>query len=313
VEIRTIDLKLMGAGQVIGAFVVPSGDGGCLLIETGPASCLEALIGGMAEAGFAPEDLRAIMLTHIHLDHGGAAGTLARRTGCEVWVHPEGATHLIDPSKLLASAERLYGDKMIPLWGRTESVPAGQVRLVADGERMRIGSTEVIGWFTPGHAVHHVAWQVGGAVATGDVAGVRFPGATHVLPPTPPPDIDVAAWQASLARLRELAPERLLLTHFGAFDDPTRHIDELEDRLLRWVEVARQATARGSSVSELAEELTRLDEIEMRASGVGPEAKARYDRLCPMDGNAPGLARYWLKLRESGLEAATEPATQAGI
>jgi hypothetical protein len=137
-----------------------------------------------------------------------------------------------------------------------------------------------------------VAWQIGDAVATGDVAGVRFPGATHVLPPMPPPDIDVEKWKESLAVLRRLESARLLLTHFGSFDDPVRHIDELDDRLSRWTDVARRVVSEGGDKKDLGIELERMDDVEIEASLVPPEAIMRYRRLCPMKENSAGLFRY---------------------
>ncbi len=291
-QIHTIDLEFMGAGGVIGCFLVPCPEGGFVLLESGPASTIETLERAAAGAGFDLGDLRAVAVTHVHLDHAGAAGTLARRTGALVLTHPEGARHLHDPAdKLLPSAERLYGSMMEPLWGRTEPVPADRLRHVAHGEAVVVEGLELRAWLTPGHAVHHVAWQVGDAVATGDVAGVRFRPATHVLPPTPPPDIQIHDWRRSLELLRELRPGRLLLTHFGAFDDPRRHLEELDDRLVRWSEIAGRAAAAGSDRRALAAELLALDEDEMAAAEVPPDAEQRYRRLCPMDANAAGLLR----------------------
>jgi glyoxylase-like metal-dependent hydrolase (beta-lactamase superfamily II) len=291
-EIRTLDLEFFGASEMIASFMAPV-EGGFVLFDPGPASGVDAIESRVAEAGFQLQDLRAVFATHVHLDHGGGAGVLARRTGCEVFCHPRGARHLQDPgAKLLPSAERLYGDMMETLWGKTVGVPERQLRIVGDGEAVPVGGLEVTGWHTPGHASHHVAWQVGDAVATGDVAGVRFPGATHVLPPMPPPDIDVDLWRGSLDVLRRLAPTTLLLTHFGAFDDPERHLDELEDRMLRWTKVARRVVADGGDRSTLGAELEELDNREMEASKVPPEAVMRYRRLCPMKENSAGLFRY---------------------
>ena len=275
--------------------MAPTGDGGFVLTEPGPASTIEALERGVQAAGFAIDELRAVLVTHVHLDHSGAAGTLARRVRCPVLVHPEGAAHLIDPERLLASAERLYGPMMIPLWGETLSAPRELVRVMADGETAVFGELEASAWHTPGHARHHVIWQLGEQVATGDLAGVRFPGASHVLPPMPPPDIDVGLWLDSLERLRQLKPSRLLLTHFGAFDDVDRHLDELEARIERWSTLAGAAVGEGLAAEDLVDRLTKLDEDEMAASEVPPAAVERYRRLCPMDGNSAGLLRYWQK------------------
>ena len=291
-EIQTLDLEFYGTTRLIASFLAPV-EGGFVLFDPGPASAVETIERRIGEAGFELEELRAVFPTHVHLDHGGGSGVLAQRTGCTVFCHPVGAPHLEDPAaKLLPSAERLYGDMMKPLWGTTVGVPSDLLRTVDDGETVTIDGLDVIGWHTPGHANHHVAWQIGDAVATGDVAGVRFPGAAHVLPPMPPPDIDVERWLESLGILRRLAPSRLLLTHFGAFDDPERHIDELEDRLVRWTEVARRVVSNGGDKKALGAKLEGIDEEEMNASGVSLEAAERYRRLCPVNESSAGLFRY---------------------
>lgn len=291
-EIHTLDLEFFGATELIASFLAPA-SGGFVLFDPGPASAVDTIERLVEEVGFELGDLRAVFATHVHLDHAGGAGVLAQRTGCAVYCHPVGAPHLVDPSaKLLPSAERLYGEMMEPLWGRTVGVPKEQLRIVDDGEEVTLDDLEVSGWHTPGHANHHVAWQIGDAVATGDVAGVRFPGATHVLPPMPPPDIDVERWRQSLAVLRRLDPSRLLLTHFGAFDDPARHIDELEDRLERWTGVARRVVSEGGDKSDLGLELERMDGEEMKQSEVLPEVVERYRRLCPVKESSVGLFRY---------------------
>ncbi|MCG6948756.1 MAG: MBL fold metallo-hydrolase [Acidobacteria bacterium] len=291
-EIHTIDVEFFGATELISSFLVPI-DGGFVLFDPGPASGLDSLERRVGEAGYELTDLRAVFATHVHLDHAGASGVLARRTGCEVFAHPLGGPHMIDPeAKLLPSAERLYGNMMEPLWGRTVGVPEAQMRLVEDGATVTIGDLDVVGWHTPGHAKHHVAWQIDDAVSTGDVAGVRFPGASHVLPPLPPPDIDIDQWRKSLAVLRRLEPGRLLLTHFGSFDDVARHIDELEDRLVRWTAIARKTISSGGGRDELGAALERMHEEEMRSADVPPEAAERYRRLCPVKEASTGLFRY---------------------
>jgi glyoxylase-like metal-dependent hydrolase (beta-lactamase superfamily II) len=290
--IHTLDLEFYGTTRLIASFLVPV-DAGFVVFDPGPASAVPAIERRVQELGFELEDLRAVFATHVHLDHAGGAGVLAQRTGCAVHCHPIGAPHLVDPAaKLLPSAERLYGEMMVPLWGNTVEVPQEQIRVAHDGEAVMIGDFEVIGWHTPGHAIHHVAWQIGDSVATGDVAGVRFPGSTHVLPPMPPPDIDVKQWRSSLDLLRRLEPKRLLLTHFGAFEDTSRHIDELDDRLLRWTEVARRVALNGGGAEDLGRELKRIDEDEMKTSEVAAETAERYRRLCPVKESSTGLFRY---------------------
>jgi glyoxylase-like metal-dependent hydrolase (beta-lactamase superfamily II) len=298
-DITPVDLGFMGAEEVIGAFVVPCGQGSCAVIETGPASTVDHLVSGLAAAGYSCRQLAGIFVTHIHLDHSGAAGALARRAGCPVHVHPLGAPHLVDPSRLLASARRIFGDRMEQQWGVTVPVPAAQVQAVNDGEVVRIGTRELRALHTPGHAWHHIAWQVEDAVATGDVAGVRFAGSDHVLPPTPPPEIDLDAWYASITRLRRLQPGQLLLTHFGAFTDCDAHLDQLAGRLRRWQALTTEVLAAGGTEADLAERLRTLDRSEMEASGVPAAAARRYHQLCPAPDNAAGLARHYRQQRTS--------------
>ena len=292
IGIRTLDLEFFGTERIIASFLAP-GERGFVLFETGPASSVDTLERRVAEAGFDLGDLQAVFVTHVHLDHSGGAGVLAERTGCKVFAHPSGAEHLVDPGrKLLPSAERIYGDLMVPLWGTTLAVPEDRLEVVGDGETVEIDGLEVRGWHTPGHAVHHVAWQIDDMVVTGDVAGVRFPGATHVLPPMPPPDIDIEDWRRSLDILRGLEPKSLLLTHFGAFDDPARHLDELEVRLERWTDIARRVVAEGGDREMLGAELKALDESEMESAKVPADAIERYRRLCPVKESSTGLYRY---------------------
>lgn len=291
-RMRTLDLGFYGTDRLIASFLAATDDG-FVLFDPGPASCVERLEAAVEAEGHSLSQLVAVFATHVHLDHAGGAGVLARRTGCEVHCHPAGARHLADPrAKLLPSAERLYGDMMVPLWGETEGVPEDLVRAAGDGQEVVADGLRVVAWHTPGHAVHHVAWQVEDSIVTGDVAGVRFPGASHVLPPMPPPDIDVEAWRRSLDRLRALQPSELLLTHFGAFDDPSRHLDELEDRLVRWTGIADRVVAEGGDWRRLGAELEALDGTEMARSGVAPDTVERYRRLCPMKENSAGLFRY---------------------
>ncbi len=298
-RLTTIDLGFQGFSQVIAAYAAETGDGRFVLFESGPASSVEAVERAVADLGFALADLAAIFATHVHLDHSGGAGVLARRTGCTVHAHPAGVAHLIDPNaKLLPSAERLYGDRLEPLWGKTEGVPSRQLKTVGHGEKIVLGSLEVVGWHTPGHAVHHVAWQVGGDVVTGDVGGIRFPGSRHVAPPMPPPDIDVELWRESLDLLRSLEPERLLLTHYGAFDDVERHLDELEERLLRWTAIAEKTVAAGGSREDLGAALLELDTGEIAAQSLPDDVVARYRHLCPVVENSAGLYRYIAKRNE---------------
>jgi len=289
----TIDLHFMGEEQIIAAFLLPTPGGGFVLLETGPGSTVGALEAGIRDAGFVLDDLRAVFVTHVHLDHAGAAGELSRRTGATVYAHPRGVPHLAAPERLLASAKRLYGGMMDTLWGTMEPVPEGRLVAVEDGQTVTVDGLQVTGWHTPGHAGHHVAWQVGDEIATGDVGGLRMPGSTHVIPPTPPPDIDIALWQESLAKLRGLGAGRLLVTHFGAHADPEDHFDRLGARLDAWWELTCNTLDAGGDTGTLEAALTDLDDREMAAEAVTDDVRARYRAACPMPMNAAGLVRAW--------------------
>jgi glyoxylase-like metal-dependent hydrolase (beta-lactamase superfamily II) len=269
-----IDVRHQGLDRVIGAWAVDD-----VVIDPGPEPCIPNLLAGMGG-----EPPRALLLTHTHLDHAGAAGALVRRfPALEVYVHKSGAPHLADPARLLASAERLYGDDMGRLWGDVVPVPEGNLRPLAGGET--IDGFEV--HYTPGHAGHHVTFIHGesGDAFVGDVGGVRIPPSPLVVPPTPPPEIDLDAWQASLRRVREAEPARLRLAHFGTVDDPPSHLDRMRDELRRWGARARELE-RDSFLAALAEEL---------GSEVEHQDHARVRLAVPPEHVWLGLRRYWEK------------------
>jgi glyoxylase-like metal-dependent hydrolase (beta-lactamase superfamily II) len=272
-SLRLIDLNFASAPHAIGVYLVDSDDGPALF-DCGPSSTLDALETGLAGHGLALADVRHLLLSHIHLDHAGAAGTLVRRVpGLTVWVSPIGQPHLIDPSRLERSARRLYGEMFDPLWGELAPVPAENVR-VADGD--------VLGWDafpTPGHASHHVSYLRDGTLLAGDAAGVRMPGASYVLPVSPPPDITVEGWHTTIAEIRRREPERLALIHFGVHEDVTAHLDRLELELDRWAERVR------SGMSE-------SDFVTAGRADAGEDADL-YDRVAPLWQSYLGLQRYW--------------------
>jgi len=254
---------------VIGAWLV-----GDVIVDPGPASGLERLL-----AGLGGQELRALALTHIHLDHAGASGSLARMfPRMEVWVHERGAPHMADPSRLLASAERLYGERMAELWGEMLPVPAERLRVLHGGETLAGMRVE----YTPGHASHHVAYlhEDSGTAFTGDVAGVRIAGGP-VIAPTPPPDIDLEAWRGSLETLERWSPARLALTHFGAVEDVGAHLAELRTALA--------AAEQAASVGEGA--LTEQVRARVRA-GTDDATAALYELASPPEQSYAGLRRY---------------------
>mgnify|MGYP003347814920 CR=1 FL=1 len=202
--ISYVDLEFRGQPRVVATAVIHHASG-VALVDPGPSSCLAALEGGLAELGLTFDDVTDVLLTHVHLDHAGAAGTLCRRNAqLQVHVHERGVRHLVDPSRLIESATRLYGSEMEVLWGDIAPVPASRVVTVRDGDRAVVGTRRLEVAYTPGHAVHHVSFLDAetGTAFVGDVAGIRT-GGTYVRPPTPPPDIDVDAWFASVSRIRE--------------------------------------------------------------------------------------------------------------
>jgi len=266
---RLIDVEHLGNPKVIGCWELDR-----VLIDPGPTSSLPTLIDRLEG------EPRALLLTHIHLDHAGAAGTMVRRwPELEVYVHERGAPHLADPSRLLASAGRLYGDEMERLWGEVAAVPEANLRALAGGE-------EVLGFevaYTPGHASHHVSYlhRESGRAFVGDTAAIRIPPSGYVLPPTPPPDVDLEAWLRSLDAIAAWGPRSLALTHFAAVDDPARHIEVVRRRL--------RVQAERAQVMDAAEfERTLVAEVEREAG----EVREAMLQAAPPDQQWLGLDRY---------------------
>jgi glyoxylase-like metal-dependent hydrolase (beta-lactamase superfamily II) len=271
--LELIDLNFGASPQAIGVYLVETDDGPALF-DCGPTSTIDALEAGLAEHGLAFTDVKHLLLSHIHLDHAGAAGSLVRRhPELTVWVSPVGRPHLIDPSRLERSARRLYGEMFDPLWGELAPVPEENVR-VADGD--------VLGWEafpTPGHASHHVSYLRDGTLLAGDAAGVRMPGASYVLPVCPPPDITVEGWHETIAEIRRREPARLALIHFGVHEDVTAHLDRLERELDRWAERVGDGMSEG-------------DFVAAGRADAGDDADL-YDRVAPLWQSYLGMKRYW--------------------
>jgi glyoxylase-like metal-dependent hydrolase (beta-lactamase superfamily II) len=275
-----LDLRHQDSERVIGVYLVETEDGPALF-DCGPSSCLEALKRRLDEQGLALTDVRHLLLSHIHLDHAGAAGVLVREhPGLQVHVSGIGAPHLVDPSKLEASARRLYGDTFDPLWGELAPVPEGNVHVA--GER-------VLGlecFPSPGHASHHVCYfDADGTLYAGDAAGVRIQPSGHVLPVSPPPDVDVEGWRRTLDEIERRSPERLALIHFGLFDDVEYHLEQTRQELDTWVERVRS----GASEEEFVEAARRdlLDTSDWNAP--------YYERAAPFWQSYAGLKRWWDK------------------
>lgn len=280
-----------GGPGFIASYLVAHG-ASLALVEAGPASTLDALLAGIRAAGHDPAALDHVLLTHIHLDHAAGAGQLARiAPRALIHVHPQGAAHLADPSRLLASAARLYGDAMEMLWGTMLPVPPDRIRTPADGEAIRVGGRTLAAVETPGHARHHYAFHDPDArlVFTGDAAGIRLERARHVRPPTPPPELDTPAWLASIDRLRGLDARMLLPTHFGGVDDPEWHLDDLATRLREWTHLAAERA--DGDVAALADDLRRRADAELLAATGDADLVARYAATIPYEMMAAGLLR----------------------
>ena len=295
------DLMHRGRPRVIAAAVAQSA-AGVAIVDPGPASCLETLRAALAGAGIAIADVRALLLTHVHLDHAGAAGSLVRENpDVRVYVHERGAPHMVDPSKLLASAARLYGDALETLWGPFLPVPKANVRALAGGERIAEADRAFEVVHTPGHASHHVSFfdRDSGTAFVGDVAGVRTGRALFVLPPTPPPDVDVEVWAESIELVRRWRAATLFVTHFGAHEDPDAHLDAVRTHLPAMAGIARTCIEAGGGASDRQNRF--VDEMRAYMERRIPADEAGlYGAAAPLDQCWLGLARYWRKRGVTG-------------
>jgi glyoxylase-like metal-dependent hydrolase (beta-lactamase superfamily II) len=271
-----LDVRHLGHERVIGSYLLET-DGGLALQDCGPTTCVPELKARLAERGLELGEIRHLLLSHIHLDHAGAAGVLVREhPGLQVHVSEIGAPHLVDPSRLERSARRLYGDDFDRLWGELAPVPSENVHVVGD---------ETLGLATfpsPGHASHHVCYlDRDGTLYAGDAAGVRIEPSEFVLPPTPPPEVDLDAWNRTLDELERREPQRLALIHFGVFEDVERHLEELRRRLPEWAGRVRD----GATEEQFAAEA----EADLAAD------RDAYEQAMPFWQSYAGLKRYWEK------------------
>jgi len=280
------------APRVIASFVLETKEGP-VLFGTGPESRFSVLLDGLNALGYAAPDVKHVFVTHIHLDHAGAAWRMAER-GATIYVHPKGAPHLVDPSRLWASASRIYGDQMETLWGQMGHVPEGQIEVVQDGQVIQIGEVRIQALETPGHAYHHHAYLIGDVLMGGDVTGVKI-GRGPVLPPCPPPEIHIELWRESLARLRQLNLRQIYLTHFGLVEDVGPHLDALEVRLLEWADWIKQKLKSGLTREQMVLEFEAHVAATLRAAGLSQEEVQEYELADPSWMSVDGLVRYWNK------------------
>jgi glyoxylase-like metal-dependent hydrolase (beta-lactamase superfamily II) len=285
---RIIDVEHLARPRVIGCWAVDD-----VLIDPGPESTLQTLLAKLE--GRVP---RALLLTHIHLDHAGASGALVQRfPSLDVYVHERGAPHLIDPSRLIDSAARLYGEDMDRLWGEIVPVPEANLRVLSGGERIIEAGFEVA--YTPGHASHHVSYLHHGTAFVGDVGGVRIAPGSPAIPPTPPPDIDLEAWRDSIERIKAWAPRRLAFTHFGETDAVEDQLDQVWARLTDWADRVREQ-AQPEFIAGVVAEIDAAAE---------PGTLPAYLQAAPPEQLYAGLERYWRKRADAVPPPAAPPVS----
>jgi glyoxylase-like metal-dependent hydrolase (beta-lactamase superfamily II) len=299
--VHTLDLNFLGIPGAIACYLIPHA-GGAVLIECGPGSTIPALQAGLRAFGLTEKDVTDVLLTHIHLDHAGAAGWLAQQ-GARIHVHPIGAGHLLDPQKLLASAGRIYGDQMETLWGKFLPVPAGNIHILDADEVLEIGGLRIRPLDTPGHANHHYAYLFNGTCFSGDILGVRMAGQRHLRLPMPPPEFNLEKWNESLAYLqsefKRCAIHQIAPTHFGIFNDPAWHLASVS-RALKVVGTWIEENLPGEPNSEeLVERFLNWKQQHSQAEGLPPEMIKTYESVNPSWMSVAGLQRYWKKHRLS--------------
>lgn len=290
-----IDLQFLGRRHAIATAVVQS-PGGVALVDPGPTSCLATLTRELLERGLQFSDVQALLLTHIHLDHAGATGTIVREhPHIRVYVHERGATHMADPGRLLESARRLYAENMDRLWGEFAAVPRENLVALAGGEQIEAGGRRFEVAYTPGHASHHVSYfdRSSGVAFVGDTAGVCIDGG-YVLPPTPPPDIDIEAWRGSAATIEAWSPDTLFITHFGPIATPRPHLQSLMHNLDQMAAIVRRTLDDPGTDDERSRVFAESLRQDMRRQMTEAQV-ATYPVAAPFEMLWLGLARYWRK------------------
>jgi glyoxylase-like metal-dependent hydrolase (beta-lactamase superfamily II) len=293
-DLFLIDHKFQDVPGTIASYLLTDGDD-LTLIETGPETTIETLLAGVRAAGFDPDQITRLIVTHIHLDHAGAAGSLIQRLPrARLFVHRVGAPHMIDPSKLLASATRIFQEDMERLWGEILPVPEERVVILDDESTLHIGGRVLKALYTPGHASHHLAYYdaASGVIFTGDVAGARLNEAEYLRPPTLPPEVDLTLWRQSITRLQRLRARRLYLTHGGAFGGPDRHFDLLLSRLFFLAGWTEASLAVEQDTEVLASELLQRESKEIIAVTGSDKLVEPYELVAGSRMSVDGLARY---------------------
>ncbi len=291
--VRILDTRQLGRPGIIAATAVETGNG-LALFDTGPESTFDNIARELQSFGAAPGDVRDVFLSHIHLDHAGAAWRFAE-LGATIYVHERGAPHLLDPSKLVESATRIFGDQMEKLWGRFAPVAQERIKVLQDGDVVRLGALSVRAIETPGHARHHHIYQWDENVFGGDVAGVRI-GSGPPIPPFVPPELDVEAWIGSIAKIRALNAEKLYLPHFGlAPGTVASHLDAVEERVRRWSEWFRDRLRAGEEEAQLIPAFAEYEARDLCAGGATEAEVMDYEAADPSYMAVAAATRYWRK------------------
>jgi glyoxylase-like metal-dependent hydrolase (beta-lactamase superfamily II) len=292
-----IDLNFLGRPGIIATAILQSSSG-VALVDPGPSTTLPGLKSQLAGKGIGLGDIRQILLTHIHLDHAGCAGILMEDCPhAELLVHERGAPHMVDPAKLMASASRLYGADMERLWGEMRPAAAARVRTLRGGEQIEAAGRTLEVAYTPGHASHHVSFfdRASGIAFVGDTAGIRRGQGNFILPPTPPPDIDLEAWRQSADVILAWEPDTLFLTHFGPCRGARPHFQELFERIQLWSDLVRRLLKDASLTDDERQERFVDEAVQELRRTVGEAEAAQYSRAGRLDYSWQGLARYWRK------------------
>ncbi|MCP4423495.1 MAG: MBL fold metallo-hydrolase [Chloroflexi bacterium] len=292
-NIITIDLNFQNVPHSIAAYLV-IGPEGPVLVETGPGSTLPTLLEAITGHGFAPNDIKHVLVTHIHFDHAGASGWWAQQ-GAQIYVHHFGAPHLIDPSRLVASAARIYGDQMDTLWGQLLPAPEEKVTVLHDGDTIEAGGLTFTALETPGHARHHHVFQLGNVTFTGDAAGIKIPGSPMMGLPAPPPEFEREVWQKTIQRLRAEGMETIYPTHFGPTSNTPAHWDELSALIDESTEFIREQMANGLSRDGIILAYLNWNRQRAVAAGLSDEMIHTYLTANPLEMSVDGIMRYWRK------------------
>ena len=292
-KIQILDTRQLGHVGIVAATALETNDG-IALFDTGPESTYENVVAAFHQSGSDPKDVRHVFLSHIHFDHAGAAWRFAE-LNAKIYVHPRGARHLIDPTKLVESATRIFGDDMERLWGRIGPIPAERVKILEDNEIVRVPPFEIRAIATPGHASHHHVYHWDDNVFGGDIAGVRI-GNGPPIPPFVPPELHVESWLESIHKIRALKPSNLYLPHFGKVNAYVPdHLDALEERVNCWSEWLRDEIRAGSNEERLRAEFAEYEHSDLRAWGASEEDVQGYEAADPSYMAVGAAIRYWKK------------------